>query len=64
MTCQKVPYSTKKEAKKDIKIIKSQQKYRSKKFCNHPKSGRKMYAYFCFFCQKWHLSSLRKRNKQ
>lgn len=63
MTCQKIPYDTKADALTDAKFIKNQQQYRSKHFGNKKKAGRKLRPYFCYFCQKYHLSTQRKRNR-
>lgn len=63
MTCQKIPYSTRQEALADAKFIKVQQKFKSKKYGNKKKCGMKLYAYECYFCDKWHLSTKKQRKR-
>jgi len=45
MTCQKIPYPTREAALADIRHIKINMRYRSKKHAGAKKSNRKMRAY-------------------
>ncbi len=56
MTCSKVGYETKSEAKKDGAMI-----TRANRGRNHSKTGKKLAAYECRHCQKWHLTSAKQR---
>lgn len=48
MTCTKMPFETKKEAKKKLKVL-----------CSHGKSGQTIYR--CIMCGKFHLTSQTKK---
>jgi hypothetical protein len=54
--CAKVSYDSKASAKKDIVDIKIHQKFRSKKFASCSKTGKKLRAYECLRCGKWHIT--------
>ena len=57
--CQKIGYDTKQEALADAEAIRIAKIFRHNK-CKTAKSG-KMTAYDCTYCDKWHLTSQRKR---
>lgn len=59
--CQKVPYSDKRAAKDDIKLIKNQHRHFTKRAGNHKKQGRKMSTYLCKACGFWHITTSSKR---
>lgn len=59
--CQKVKYSTRAEALRDINIIKNGQKRFSKKFKDAHKANRKLVPYLCVVCECWHLTTQTKR---
>ena len=61
MSCQKIPYPDREAALADIEHIKINMRYRSKKHAASQKSNRKMRAYHCLFCCKWHLTTAQKR---
>lgn len=52
--CNKVPYESRAEALEDIRHIRTQIKFRSKKNKLSQKSNRKMWPYECRWCGKWH----------
>jgi hypothetical protein len=58
--CNKVPYNTKEEAKKDSKRIRAESVRFNRTLCRS-KTGRKMTPYLCDFCRKWHLSTMSKQ---
>jgi len=64
MTCQKIPYDSRDDALTDANLIRSQQIFRSKKYGTRKKAGKKLYVYYCYYCKKHHLSSMKKRIKQ
>ena len=48
-SCQKIPYETKKIAKRVLKVIKKQKGRKEKR------------TYFCKTCDAWHLTKIKKR---
>ena len=61
MSCQKIPYETKKDAIEDARLIKVQHKFRSRSNGKSSKCDKKQYAHKCYFCNKWHLSTQKRR---
>jgi len=61
--CSKIPYTTKEEALKDAKILRTANKHFNKR-SKVKKDGKKLRPYYCRFCNNWHLTSQKIRNKK
>ena len=57
--CQKIPYIDKADALEHAGYIKIQRKHYSKNLGRSKKSGRKLRAYDCRYCDSWHLTTLK-----
>ena len=55
--CQKVPYDSKQEAREDAREIKNGHRHFSRTANRARKGGRKLRAYECNRCGKWHLTT-------
>ena len=60
--CIKAPFESKKAALLEIKMQRSQQIYRRKKYVNR-KNNVKTYCYECPRCGKWHLTTCKQKSK-
>ena len=60
--CTKAPFKSKKAALLEIKMQRSQQIYRSKRYVNR-KNNVKTYCYECPRCGKWHLTTCKQKRK-
>lgn len=60
--CNKMVFSTKKDATTHAKIFFAGVKFKSK---SHPREWKKLIPYYCVFCGNWHLTSQsRKESKR
>lgn len=59
--CQKIAYPNKEEAAKDAAYILTQRKRFTHRATGSPKAGRKLRPYECPKCEKWHLTTQKRR---
>lgn len=57
--CSKIPYETKQDAISHGNFI--TKAYRGRGGRTHKKNGKRMRPYKCPYCNKWHLTTMKKR---